>query len=108
MSTADLIKARMTALGCERLPSPVVAILRRKVETACEKLASRVVARELTASKISRLLLDEMRKTSQAERGGLKGAVPTSPFDQSDLLVLPLQDETRAVTGTTAANRTYQ
>lgn len=94
----------MTDLGCERLPAPVVAILHQQVEAACAKMASRIVARELTANKISRLLLEEMRKQSGKNQGGCKGDVSTIPFDQSDLLILPLQNETRAVTGTTTTN----
>jgi len=94
----------MAALGCERLPSSVVAILNKQVESACEKMAVRIVARELTANKISRLLLEEMRTKYSNNQGGFKGEAEAVPFDQSDLLNLPLQDETRAVTGTTATD----
>jgi len=94
----------MAALGCERLPASIVAILTKQVETACEKMAVRIVARELTANKISRLFLEEMRTKCSKNQGGFKGEAAAIPFDQSDLLNLPLQDETRAVTGTTATD----
>lgn len=92
----------MAALGCERLPSSVVVILNKKVETACEKMAVRIVARELTANKISRLLLEEMRTKCSKNQGGFKGEAEAVPFDQADSLIMQWRDETEAVTGTNA------
>lgn len=102
------LSARLHQLGCERLPSAVVKALREKVGQSVEKAIGRIVEREISASKIAKIFLQEVAGCPAKSKGGFKGDRATVPFDQPDPLVLPWQNESGAVTGTTTANHHSQ
>jgi len=102
MSTSEILSHRLAELGCERLPSGVLKVLRENVEQSLAKALVRIVEREVSASKIARIFVKELATSSPKSKGGFKGDRATVPFDQPDPFVLPWQNETGAVTGTTA------
>ena len=101
MSISELLNHRLSSLGCERLPVAVVKVLRERIEEANEKSLVRIIERTATASKIAKIFVQELGGNSAKSHGGCKGERAAFPFDQADPLVLPPQNETESVAGTT-------
>jgi len=104
MSTSEIFNCRLTRIGCERLPFGVVKTLRENVERSIAKAVERIVEREVTTSKIAKIFVRDVDSRNARTKGGFKGERATVPFDQPDPLVLPWQNESGAVTGTTTHN----
>ena len=104
MSTSEIFNCRLTRIGCERLPFGVVKTLRENVERSIAKAVERIVEREVTTSKIAKIFVRDVDNRNARTKGGFKGEIADVPFDQSDPFILPPQNETETVTGTTTHN----
>ena len=104
MSTSETLSHRLAELGCERLPSGVIKVLRENVEQSLAKALVRIVEREVSAPKIARIFVKELAARPARIKGGVEGEIADVPFDQADLLILPPRNESMSVTGATTHN----
>jgi hypothetical protein len=98
----QLFKRRLEKIGCDRLPAHVLRVLREHIDAAALKAVTRIVEREVSTNKIARIFARGTATAVRRGQGGFEGEVRLRPLDQSALLDLPPQIETRAVTGTAA------
>lgn len=96
----SLLRRRLEEIGCQRLPASVLRVLRQRIDAAVASAASRIVHREVTTNKIAGIFAHQPPAVSRRGQGGRQG--DESPLDQSRLLELHPQLETKRVTGTAA------
>ena len=98
----QIFRRRLEKIGCERLPAHVLRVLREHVDAASLKAVARIIEREVSSNKIAKIFARGSAAPVRSGQGGFEGEVRPRPLDQSALLDLPPQIETRAVTGTAA------